>query len=52
MKPDITDFIIDAEKRRGSVITADSRITCDSFFDNSDIDNPYMASAKVRGGIL
>jgi len=48
LKPQMQDFIVGAERTRGSVITPASRITFDSFYDNSDLDKPEMIRQKLQ----
>lgn len=42
LKPEMQNFIVNAELNRGSIITPTSRITFDSFgtYDNASLDNP------------
>jgi hypothetical protein len=48
LKPQMQDFIIKAEQERGSIITPTSRITFDSFYDNSDLEKPDMIRQKLE----
>ena len=48
LKPQMQDFIINAEQQRGSVITQTSRITFDSFYDNGDLEKPDMLRQKLE----
>lgn len=47
-KPQMQSFIIDAEQKRGGVITPTSRITFDSFYDNSALEKPGMIRQKLE----
>ena len=48
LKPQMQDFIIKAEQERGSIIAPTSRITFDSFYDNSDLEKPDMIRQKLE----
>lgn len=48
MKSKMKDFIIDAELGRGNNITQTSRITFDSFYDNSDLEKSSMLRQKLE----
>lgn len=48
LKPQMEDFIIKAEQERGSIIAPTSRITFDSFYDNSDLEKPDMIRQKLE----
>lgn len=47
LKSQIMDFIVNSEKDRGSIITATSRITTDSFYDNENLDKPDLIRRKI-----
>lgn len=47
LKPQMQNFIIKAEQNRGSVITPTSRITFDSFYDNSSLEKQDMILQKL-----
>lgn len=48
LKPQMQNFIINAEQERGSVITPTSRITFDSFYENSSLEKPDMIRQKLE----
>lgn len=48
LKPQLQNFIINAEQGRGSVITPTSRITFDSFYDNGSLEKPDMIRQKLE----
>ena len=48
LKAQIQDFIIKAEQERGSIIAPTSRITFDSFYNNSDLEKPDMIRQKLE----
>lgn len=48
LKPQMQDFIIKAEQARGSKLTPTSRITFDSFYDNSSLEKPDMIRQKLE----
>ncbi len=48
LKPQMQEYIVRAEQERGSVITPDSRITFDSFYDNASLEKPEMIRQKLQ----
>jgi hypothetical protein len=48
LKGEMQNFIVNAEISRGGQITPASRITFDSFYDNSALDQPDMIRGKLH----
>jgi hypothetical protein len=47
-KAQIQQTLLDAEANRGSIVTETSRITFDSFYDNSSLNDPFSVSMKLK----
>ncbi|MPM93314.1 hypothetical protein SDC9_140451 [bioreactor metagenome] len=47
-KKQMQEFIINAENQRGNELTFTSRITFDSFYDNSSLTKPEMIRQKLQ----
>lgn len=46
--PQIKDYIITAELKRGNKVTSTSRISVDCFYDNANLDNPNVIRQKLE----